>query len=44
MFKERNFREWVENRIALGRVGRTEEVMGAIVFIAAVAFIVYFLF
>ncbi|BAN26269.1 SDR family NAD(P)-dependent oxidoreductase [Caballeronia insecticola] len=35
MFDAPGFREWVSERIALGRVGRVEEVMGAIVFLAS---------
>lgn len=35
MFQEADFRDWVTSRIALGRVGRVEEVMGAIVFLAS---------
>lgn len=35
MFKEASFRDWVTSRIALGRVGRVDEVMGAIVFLAS---------
>lgn len=35
MFKDEGFRDWVTSRIALGRVGRLEEVMGAIVFLAS---------
>ncbi|MDF3838252.1 SDR family oxidoreductase [Cupriavidus basilensis] len=35
MFKEPGFRDWVTSKIALGRVGRVEEVMGAIVFLAS---------
>jgi NAD(P)-dependent dehydrogenase (short-subunit alcohol dehydrogenase family) len=35
MFKDEGFRDWVTSRIALGRVGRTEETMGAIVFLAS---------
>lgn len=35
MFKETGFRDWVTSRIALGRVGRTEDVMGAVVFLAS---------
>jgi NAD(P)-dependent dehydrogenase (short-subunit alcohol dehydrogenase family) len=35
MFDAPGFREWVTQRIALGRVGRVEEVMGAIVFLAS---------
>jgi NAD(P)-dependent dehydrogenase (short-subunit alcohol dehydrogenase family) len=34
MFKDTGIREWVTSRIALGRVGRVEETMGAIVFLA----------
>jgi NAD(P)-dependent dehydrogenase (short-subunit alcohol dehydrogenase family) len=34
MFEAPGFRDWVTQRIALGRVGRVEEVMGAIVFLA----------
>jgi NAD(P)-dependent dehydrogenase (short-subunit alcohol dehydrogenase family) len=34
MFDAPGFRTWVTERIALGRVGRVEEVMGAIVFLA----------
>lgn len=35
MFDAPGFRQWVEERIALGRVGRMHEVMGAIVFLAS---------
>lgn len=35
MFEAPRFREWVTSRIALGRVGRVEEVMGAVVFLAS---------
>lgn len=35
MFEKPGFREWVTSRIALGRVGRVEEVMGAVVFLAS---------
>jgi NAD(P)-dependent dehydrogenase (short-subunit alcohol dehydrogenase family) len=35
MFAEPAFRGWVLERIALGRLGRVEEVMGAIVFLAS---------
>jgi len=35
MFQEPGFRDWVCERIALGRVGRVEEVMGAVVFLAS---------
>jgi NAD(P)-dependent dehydrogenase (short-subunit alcohol dehydrogenase family) len=37
MFDAPGFRDWVTQRIALGRVGRVEEVMGAIVFLASEA-------
>jgi len=35
MFADANFREWVTSKIALGRMGRIEEIMGAIVFLAS---------
>jgi len=35
MFDAPGFRQWVEERIALGRVGSISEVMGAIVFLAS---------
>lgn len=35
MFAEPGFRDWVVDRIALGRLGRLDEIMGAIVFLAA---------
>ncbi|RYY66016.1 MAG: SDR family oxidoreductase [Comamonadaceae bacterium] len=35
MFAEPAFRGWVLERIALGRLGRVEEVMGAIVYLAS---------
>jgi NAD(P)-dependent dehydrogenase (short-subunit alcohol dehydrogenase family) len=35
MFSEPGFRDWVTERIALGRLGRLDELMGAIVFLAA---------
>jgi NAD(P)-dependent dehydrogenase (short-subunit alcohol dehydrogenase family) len=35
MFDDPAFRDWVVERIALGRVGRVEEIMGAIVFLAS---------
>lgn len=37
MFADANFREWVTSRIALGRMGQVEEIMGAIVFLASEA-------
>ncbi|UUZ77080.1 SDR family oxidoreductase [Polaromonas sp. P1(28)-13] len=35
MFEDTAFHEWVTSRIALGRVGQVEEIMGAIVFLAS---------
>lgn len=35
MFEDSTFREWVTSRIALGRIGKVEETMGAIVFLAS---------
>ena len=35
MFADPSFRDWVTSRIALGRLGRTEEIMGAVVFLAS---------
>ncbi|HAL39498.1 MAG TPA: NAD(P)-dependent oxidoreductase [Polaromonas sp.] len=35
MFEDIAFREWVTDRIALGRIGKIEEIMGAIVFLAS---------
>lgn len=35
MFEDPAFRDWVVERIALRRVGRVEEIMGAIVFLAS---------
>lgn len=35
MFEDKVFRDWVINQIALGRLGRVEEVMGAVVFLAS---------
>jgi NAD(P)-dependent dehydrogenase (short-subunit alcohol dehydrogenase family) len=35
MFKEEGFRDWVVSKIALGRIGRLEEVMGPITFLAS---------
>lgn len=37
MFADATFREYVESRIALGRVGRLEDIMGAVVFLASPA-------
>lgn len=37
MFKDEAFREWAVSKIALGRLGRTDEIMGAIVFLASEA-------
>lgn len=37
MFADPAFRGWVTERIALGRLGRTEEIMGAVVFLASEA-------
>lgn len=35
MFKDSEFREWVLNKIAVGRLGCVEDVMGAVVFLAS---------
>ena len=35
MFAQPGFRDWVTSRIALGRVGQVEEIMGAVVFLAS---------
>ena len=35
MFADDSFRKWVIERIALGRLGRLDEVMGAVVFLAS---------
>jgi NAD(P)-dependent dehydrogenase (short-subunit alcohol dehydrogenase family) len=35
MFADSAFRTYVESRIALGRLGRLEDVMGAVVFLAS---------
>jgi NAD(P)-dependent dehydrogenase (short-subunit alcohol dehydrogenase family) len=35
MFNEPDFRKWVVDKITLGRFGRTEDCMGAIVFLAS---------
>ena len=35
MFADESFRKWVIERIALGRLGRLDEVMGAVVFLAS---------
>ncbi|SIT37815.1 Gluconate 5-dehydrogenase [Paraburkholderia piptadeniae] len=37
MFKAPGFRDWVTSKIALGRVGQVEEVMGVVVFLASEA-------
>jgi NAD(P)-dependent dehydrogenase (short-subunit alcohol dehydrogenase family) len=37
MFADPAFRGWVTERIALGRLGKTEEIMGAVVFLASEA-------
>lgn len=37
MLAEPGFREYVQSRIALGRLGRLEDVMGAVVFLASAA-------
>ncbi|MGO1766604.1 3-oxoacyl-ACP reductase [Advenella sp. S44] len=37
MFDKPGFRQWVCERIALGRLGRVDEVMGAVVFLASSA-------
>jgi NAD(P)-dependent dehydrogenase (short-subunit alcohol dehydrogenase family) len=36
-FKKSDFQEWVTSRMALGRVGKVEEMMGGIVFLASEA-------
>lgn len=35
MFEDTAFRNWVIGKIALGRVGRVDEIMGAVVFLAS---------
>jgi len=35
MFEDTQFRDWVLNRIALGRIGQLHEVMGPVVFLAS---------
>lgn len=35
MFADASFRQYVESRIALGRLGRLEDIMGALVFLAS---------
>ena len=35
MFDDLDFRQWVTSRIALARIGRVEEIMGAIIFLAS---------
>lgn len=37
MFADADFRRYVESRIALGRLGRLEDIMGAVVFLASPA-------
>ena len=37
MFEDAVFRDWVVSKIALGRIGQTEEIMGAVVFLASSA-------
>jgi NAD(P)-dependent dehydrogenase (short-subunit alcohol dehydrogenase family) len=37
MFADQTFRTWVVDKIALGRLGQPEEIMGAIVFLASPA-------
>jgi 3-oxoacyl-[acyl-carrier protein] reductase len=37
MFADETFRTWVVDKIALGRLGQPEEIMGAIVFLASPA-------
>jgi len=37
MFADASFKEWVLSKIALGRIGQPEEIMGAIVFLASPA-------
>jgi NAD(P)-dependent dehydrogenase (short-subunit alcohol dehydrogenase family) len=35
MFKDPAFKEWVISKIALGRIGQVEDVMGAMLFLAS---------
>ena len=35
MFKDPAFKEWVVSKIALGRIGQVEDVMGAMLFLAS---------
>ena len=35
MFKDSAFKEWVISKIALGRIGQVEDVMGAMLFLAS---------
>lgn len=35
MFKDEEFKIWVTSKIALGRIGKVEEMMGAVVFLAS---------
>ena len=37
MFADATFKKWVIEKIALGRLGQLEEIMGAIVFLASPA-------
>ena len=35
MFSDTDFRRYVESRIALGRIGKLEDIMGSVVFLAS---------
>ena len=37
MFEDKTFRSWVIDKIALGRLGQPDEIMGSIVFLASPA-------